>query len=92
MSRDGAARPAGRPGGAAARQRLVELACEWMPGCDWAATSRQIGSAIGILMSAYTITNEQAFRLLRATSQNLNRKLRDVARDVTDPGELPAQG
>ncbi|MEV0842418.1 ANTAR domain-containing protein [Actinocatenispora sera] len=36
--------------------------------------------------------NEQAFQLLRATSQNLNRKLRDVARDVTDPGELPAQG
>jgi hypothetical protein len=56
------------------------------------STSRQIGSAIGILMSAYTITDEQAFQLLRATSQNLNRKLRDVARDVNDTGELPAQG
>ncbi|BCJ34111.1 transcriptional regulator [Actinocatenispora thailandica] len=55
------------------------------------STSRQIGAAIGILMSAYTITDEQAFELLRTTSQNLNRKLRDVARDVTDTGELPAR-
>lgn len=55
------------------------------------STSRQIGTAIGILMDAHKITEEQAFDMLRVTSQHLNRKLRDVARDVTDTGELPGK-
>lgn len=54
-------------------------------------TSRQIGTAIGILMSRYRITDEQAFALLRKASQDMNRKLRDVADDVTLSGELPVQ-
>jgi hypothetical protein len=53
------------------------------------ATSRQIGAAVGIVMSTHKITEDQAFDLLRTTSQNLNRKLRDIADDVTESGELP---
>lgn len=52
-------------------------------------TSRQIGAAIGILMSAHKITEEHAFDMLRTASQNLNRKLKDIARDVTQTGILP---
>jgi hypothetical protein len=52
-------------------------------------TSRQIGAAIGILMNIHRITAEQAFELLRTTSQQLNRKLHTVAEDVTTTGLLP---
>lgn len=54
-------------------------------------TSRQIGAAIGILMAAHKVTNEHAFDLLRASSQTLHRKLRDIAAEVTDTGALPAE-
>ncbi|GAA2032563.1 GAF and ANTAR domain-containing protein [Terrabacter terrae] len=53
------------------------------------ATSRQIGTAVGILMSQYRLSDDQAFALLRKVSQNMNRKLRDVAEEVTYSGELP---
>ena len=52
-------------------------------------TNRHIGSAIGILMARELLTAEQAFERLRDTSQRLHRKLRDVARDVINTGELP---
>ena len=52
-------------------------------------TNRQIGTAIGILMAHRLLTSEQAFELLRQTSQNLNRKLHDVAAEVTLTGTLP---
>jgi len=52
-------------------------------------TSRQIGAAIGILMNAHKITEDDAFALLRSASQNLNRKLREVALEVTKTGTLP---
>jgi hypothetical protein len=52
-------------------------------------TSRQIGAAIGVLMQIHKVTSDQAFVLLRETSQRLNRKLRLVAADVTETGELP---
>jgi hypothetical protein len=55
-------------------------------------SSRQIGAAIGILMSAHRITSDQAFDLLRLTSQSLNRKLQDIAFDVTQTGILPESG
>ena len=51
--------------------------------------SRQIGTATGILMARGRLTPEQAFEQLRQTSQHLNRKLRDIARDVVETGELP---
>lgn len=54
-------------------------------------TSRQIGAAIGILMNTHKITYEQAFGLLRASSQHLHRKLNDIADDVNQTGTLPEQ-
>jgi ANTAR domain len=47
-----------------------------------------IGQAKGILMERLEITPEDAFDLLRRSSQNLNVKLRDVARDLAETGEL----
>jgi len=55
------------------------------------STNRQIGTAIGVLMSLYKVTNEQAFNLLRIASQNTNRKLRDVAESVIDTGTLDVE-
>lgn len=52
-------------------------------------SSRQIGTAIGILMARYKVTSERAFGLLSEASQHVNRKLRDVASDVALTGELP---
>ncbi|GAA4397289.1 GAF and ANTAR domain-containing protein [Fodinibacter luteus] len=52
-------------------------------------SSRTIGVAVGVLMSEYRITSDQAFDVLRHTSQNLNRKLRDVAVDVVETGAVP---
>lgn len=52
-------------------------------------SSRQIGVAVGILMHVHKIDSDQAFALLRATSQQLNRKLRLVADDVQHTGALP---
>ncbi len=53
------------------------------------ASSRLIGTAIGILMDAHRITDEEAFRRLVASSQQLNRKLVDIAEAVARTGELP---
>ena len=52
-------------------------------------SSREIGTAIGILMTRYKVTSERAFGLLSEASQHLNQKLRDVASAVTLTGELP---
>jgi hypothetical protein len=52
-------------------------------------SSRQIGMAMGILMAHHKITEQDAFALLRIASQNLHRKLRDIALDVTETGALP---
>lgn len=52
-------------------------------------TSRQIGTAMGILMVRELVTSERAFELLREASQNLNRKLRDIAAEVEFTGSLP---
>lgn len=51
-------------------------------------SNREIGSAIGILMHKHRLTREAAFDALRVASQHSNRKLRDVATDVVDTGEL----
>ncbi|GGJ87210.1 transcriptional regulator [Pilimelia anulata] len=52
-------------------------------------SSRQIGMAIGILMARRRITSDAAFEQLRRASQHLNRKLRDIAHEVTEIGDLP---
>ncbi len=52
-------------------------------------SSRMIGTAVGVLMAAHRIPQETAFKVLRRTSMDLNRKLRDVAEEVTFTGALP---
>jgi hypothetical protein len=52
-------------------------------------TSRDIGVAIGILMTRHMIPRQQAFDLLRIASQRLNRKINDLAGEVIDTGTLP---
>lgn len=52
-------------------------------------SNREIGVALGVLMSRYAITQQQAFDLLRAISQRTHRKLRELASDVAFTGELP---
>jgi hypothetical protein len=47
-----------------------------------------IGQAKGILMERLEITPEDAFDLLRRSSQHLNVKLRDVARGLAETGEF----
>jgi hypothetical protein len=49
----------------------------------------EIGIAMGILMVQHKVTREDAFHLLRVSSQHTGRKLRDVAADVADTGTLP---
>ena len=49
-----------------------------------------IGQAQGILMERERITGDQAFALLRDSSQHLNMKLRDVAQNLVETGERPA--
>lgn len=52
-------------------------------------SNREIGIAMGVLMTRHRVTREQAFGLLRMASQNSNRKLHDVAVEVADTGGLP---
>lgn len=57
---------------------------------ETAMTSRHlIGVAQGILMARYDVTAEVAFGALRRVSQETNRKLRDVAAEVTETRALP---
>jgi GAF domain-containing protein len=52
-------------------------------------SSRQIGSAIGILMASRLMTADRAFDELRNVSQHTHRKIRDVATEVMETGALP---
>ena len=51
-------------------------------------SNREIGLAMGVLMTRYRITRDQALDLLRITSQRSNRKLREIAVEVGDTGIL----
>jgi hypothetical protein len=53
-------------------------------------TNREIGVAMGILMANGKLTSAQAFDQLCTASQNLNRKLHDIAADVATTGTLPS--
>ncbi|MGW6738120.1 GAF and ANTAR domain-containing protein [Streptomyces sp. NPDC055013] len=56
---------------------------------EQAVTTRHlIGEAMGILMGAHHLTEEQAFDVLRRYSQENNIKLREVARQVCEQGSL----
>jgi GAF domain-containing protein len=48
-----------------------------------------IGQAKGILMERHRLTADQAFSVLARASQEVNRKLTDVARELTDTGAVP---
>ena len=52
-------------------------------------SSRQIGVAMGILMARNLLTQDQAFERLRASSQHLNVKLRDIAAGVAETASYP---
>ncbi len=52
------------------------------------ASNREIGVAMGVLMNQHKITRDQAFDLLRITSQHTHRKLAEIAADVADTGTL----
>jgi AmiR/NasT family two-component response regulator len=52
------------------------------------ASNRSIGVAVGIIMATYKVTQDQAFDLLRLSSQHSHLKLRDVAASVTETGTL----
>jgi GAF domain-containing protein len=55
-----------------------------------AVASRDVlGQAKGILMERYQLTADQAFDLLAQTSQHTNRKMVDLARELTTTGMLP---
>ncbi|MCW2527587.1 MAG: hypothetical protein JWM76_2447 [Pseudonocardiales bacterium] len=51
-------------------------------------SNREIGVAIGILMSKHKLTRVEAFDLLRIASQNTNRKLVTLATEVADSDDL----
>ncbi|WP_374967782.1 ANTAR domain-containing protein [Terrabacter sp. BE26] len=60
-------------------------------------SNREIGKAVGLLMAAHHISGDEAFELLRSTSQELNMKLAKVASQVIEgqesqfgPGDDPA--
>ncbi len=48
-----------------------------------------IGQAKGILMERERVTADAAFDMLRRASQQVNRKLRDLAEDIASTGEEP---
>ncbi len=55
-------------------------------------SNREIGIAMGVLMARHHVSREQAFGLLRLSSQNSNRKLHEIAREVAETGALPPLG
>ncbi len=52
-------------------------------------TRQEIGEALGIVMERYKVSEQEAFAVLRKASQDSNIKLRDLARTVTETGEVP---
>jgi AmiR/NasT family two-component response regulator len=51
-------------------------------------SNREIGAAIGILMSQRRVDSQTAFDMLRTASQHTHRKLRDIAAEVVYTGAL----
>ena len=49
-------------------------------------SNRTIATAVGIVMATHRLPEEEAYRRLVRASQHSNRKLRDIARDVTAEG------
>lgn len=47
-------------------------------------SNREIGKAVGLLMGLERLSEDEAFDLLRRTSQNMNIKVADLARRIVD--------
>lgn len=54
--------------------------------------NREIGVAIGVLMHEHRLSQAQAFDVLRAASQDSNRRLADIALEVVTTGTLNIRG
>lgn len=48
------------------------------------ASNREIGKAIGLLMAMHNVTDDQAFDMLRKTSQDMNVKIAALAQSVVE--------
>jgi hypothetical protein len=55
-------------------------------------SNREIGVAVGVLMHEHRLSRTQAFDVLRAASQDSNRKLTAIASEVVDTGTLNIRG
>ena len=74
----------------ASHAALAMTAARTQAGLLTALDNREmIGQAKGILMERYKITGVQAFGLLVASSQAVNRKLREISEHLVATGELP---
>lgn len=51
-------------------------------------SSRTIGTAIGVVMASQKVSDVDAFGLLRQTSMDSNRKLRDLAEEIVLTGDV----
>ena len=49
-------------------------------------SNREIGKAVGLLMALNNCSDDEAFDILRRTSQRMNRKIADLARLVIERG------
>ena len=59
-------------------------------GLETVISSRDvIGQAKGIIMSSRKVTADMAFELLRTRSQQRNQPVRELARKITETGEIP---
>jgi GAF domain-containing protein len=75
------------------------LAAQASVAFRWARTGEQlgeaienrqvIGAAVGIIIERLRVTSEQAFTLLARASQETNVKVRDLAQQVVETGEVP---
>jgi hypothetical protein len=70
-------------------QRNTDTLSEKVANLEQAlASNRDIGVAMGILSAHHSIRPDEAFELLRVASQHTNRKLRELAAEVIQTGEL----
>jgi hypothetical protein len=53
------------------------------------ASNREIGIAVGVLMTLNKLTRDQAFDVMRMASQRSHRKLAEIAAEIAETGALP---
>jgi hypothetical protein len=59
---------------------------------DGLASNREIGKAVGLMMAFHKISDDQAFELLRKSSQDMNIKVAEVAKQVVQHHNSRGQG